>query len=113
MSELALGTAFYEDVAVTPAPYGLLGPASTVIVDENPHWAMGLTHRTSDFVKVSVVRGEGTNAKSVEVVSGEGNFTRNEVPFVVKVEFKASTIGTTPQEVRSIVEMYLEAATQK
>lgn len=113
MSELTLSTSFREEVAVKPAPYGLLGPASTVQVDTDPHWVMGLNHSTSDFVKVSVVRGEGDTAEEVVVVPGDGDFYRNEVPFVVKVQFQASTLGTTPAEVRSIVEMYLEAATQK
>lgn len=113
MSELTLGTSFTDEVAVKAAPFGLLGPATTVVVDESPHWAMGLDHRVSDFVKVSVIRGEGTNASEVVVVDGEGDFSRTEVPFVVKVEFQASTIGTTPEEVQNLIETYLEVATQK
>src|SRR5690606_5413085 len=114
MSELTLGMSYTDEVVVKPAPNGLLGPATTVIVDEDPHWAMGLDHRVSDFVKVSVVHGEGANAKSVVIHEGDDDdFFRNEVPFVIKVEFKASTFGTTPQEVNNLIEMYIEAATQK
>lgn len=113
MSELSLGVDYRDPVVVTPAPYGLLSPAATVIVDEDPHWVMGLSHGVSDFAKVSVIYGEGAGARRVVVHEGDDSTYREAVPFVVEVEFTASAMGTAAEEVRDVVEMYLEAATQK
>lgn len=109
---VALTRVFRDVVPVRPAPYGLLSPAATVIVDSDPHWQAGFEHRSSDFVQVHNIAIEDQTIE-VTVADGEGDFSKEYVPFSVRVSFTASTFGNKPEEVREAVQMYIEAATQK
>ena len=108
----SLSVVFRDTAPVEPAPYGLLSPATTVITSDEPHWQAGFEHLTTDFVRVLNVGAEGTTVSAV-VTPGTGDFSREYIPFFVKVSFRASTIGNTPEEIRNIVENILDAATQK
>lgn len=108
----SLSVVFRDTAPVEPAPYGLLSPATTVITSDEAHWQAGFEHLTTDFVRVLNVGAEGTTVSAI-VVPGSGDFSREYIPFHVKVSFRASTIGNTPEEIRDIVESILDAATQK
>jgi hypothetical protein len=108
----SLSTVFRDTAPVEPAPYGLLSPATTVITSDEAHWQAGFEHLTTDFVQVLNVGAEGTTVSAI-VVPGEGDFSREYIPFSVKVSFRASTMGNTPEEIRTVVENVLDAATQK
>lgn len=104
----------YRDVAkVKPAPYGLLSPAVTVIEDNSVHWQGGLETGVSGYASVEIVSADGTKTVVVAPANTDKSLTREYHPFQVRVAFSPSTLGFRPDEVKSMVQDYAEAATAK
>lgn len=107
-------TTVYRDVArVKPAPYGLLSPAVTVIEDNSVYWQGGQETGVTGYASVEIISADGTKKVTVAPANTDKSLTREYVPFQVRVSFAPSTFGLTPDEVKTMVREYAEAATAK
>jgi hypothetical protein len=100
--------------------YGILSPATTVIVDNDERWLSGLTYPTIDAgasVTLAPISGMSSDSdlSGEEVISPDPNKPpyRFYYPFDIKASMKASTMGSTPEEIYANAESVIDTVTQK
>jgi hypothetical protein len=98
--------------------YGILSPATTVIVDNDERWIGGLTYPTIDAgasVTLAPINGESTDLAGTEVISPDASKPpyRYYYPFDIKASMQASTMGSTPEEIYNNAEAVINTVTQK
>ena len=107
-------TTFVDTTGLTKSPYGILSPATTV--KELPNTALsGFSYNISDAGLI-VQNGPllGTADKSVVVDNSEQSETFGfYLPFNVEASIKASTFGTSPEDLMDSARTALGAVTQK
>lgn len=97
--------------------YGILSPATTVIIDNDERWIGGLTYPTIDAgasVILAPISGNSSPSDE-EVISPDGTKPpyRYYYPFDVKASMQASTMGSTPEEIYANAETVINTVTQK
>jgi hypothetical protein len=98
--------------------YGILSSATTVIEDNDERWLSGLTYPTIDAgasVTLAPIGGNSSDLNGSEVISPDGTKPpyRFYYPFDIKASMKASTMGSTPEEIYANAEAVINTVTQK
>lgn len=111
-------TLVVDTASPEPSDYGILSPATTVIKDNDERWLSGLTYPTIDAgatVILAPISGDSSAPAGTEVISPDGTKPpyRFYYPFDIKASMKASTMGSSPEEVYANAESVLDTVTQK
>jgi hypothetical protein len=98
--------------------YGILSPATTVIFDNDERWLSGLTYPTIDAgasVTLAPITGKSDDLSGTEVISPDPEKPpyRFYYPFDIKASMKASTMGSSPEEIYNNAEAVINTVTQK
>lgn len=96
-------TLVVDTASPEPSDYGILSPATTVIIDNDERWLAGLTYPTIDAgarVTLAPISGNSDNTNGQLVISGGDEPPyRFYYPFDIKTSMQASTMGSSPEEV--------------
>lgn len=111
---VATGAVFSNTAPAEPASFGLLSPAATVVIDNDPHWTSGFDYETLDCAADVTLRDICNTGVSVSGVEPEGSeLWRNYQPFAIETGFKCSTMSRSPEEVERITTDRATACIQK
>jgi len=100
-----------------PTPYGILSPAVTVITEESNDWLAGFQYETVDSavtVSIDPINGAEFSA-SYNLVEADAKepVLREYQPFAVKAYIKASTMGTSVEDLQKTADQALDTVLQK
>lgn len=111
---VALGAGLVEDqTPIEPAPYGLLSPAATVIEGDG-RWTGGFNYETRECLAATSLTAICAGSVTATAVNRSGDLLyRNYLPFAVTTDFKCSTFGNTPDDIREQAREYTRAGLQK
>jgi hypothetical protein len=99
-----------------PSLFGILSPASTVIVDESDNWIDGFHYDIGDArvdAVNTIITGGPQSTESVVAVANDSDLLLPYRPFLIETTFRASTMGLTPEQVAVRAKEALDLVTQK
>lgn len=97
-----------------PALFGILSPATDLIMDSDGHWTSEFDYETLDCVADVDLSSICNTEITVNAIENSGSAQyRTYIPFEIITKFKCSTMSRRPEEIREIAIAASESCTQK
>lgn len=109
-----MASVFSDSKRTKPALFGLLSPATDLIMDSDVHWTSEFDYETLDCVADVELSAMCNSEVVVNAIENSGSAQyRTYVPFEIITKFQCSTMSRRPEEIRDIAIAAAEACTQK